>query len=66
MRKGERLLDRVQTMLQRDTLRRLKLHARQGHVLARYRTTAEARRQKALRRWIAEIAKRTQSESQAA
>ncbi len=57
---GRRLMDRVSKMIQRETERRQKSQERLGRVLARYRGEAEARRRRALRRWIEEITKRTQ------
>ena len=65
-KQGRRLQVRVSKMLQRDTVRRHKSQALQGRLLARYRGTAEARRRKALRRWIEEITKQTQLQSEVA
>jgi hypothetical protein len=53
-----RFINRMSKMRQREALRQHRSHAR---LLARYRATAEARRHKALGRWIEEITKRTQS-----
>ncbi len=63
---GWRLQDRVSKMPQGETMMRHKPQARQGRLLARYRGTAEARRRRALRRWIEEITKRTQFQSEVA
>ena len=59
-RRGMWLMDRVSKMMRRETMWRLKSQKRLGRVLARYRGEAEARRRRALRRWIEEITKRTQ------
>jgi hypothetical protein len=58
-KEGLRLQDRVSKFMQRDTVRRQNSQKRLGHLLTRYRGTAEARRRTALRRWIDEITKRT-------
>lgn len=57
---GERLLLRIRAHTERAARKRLAAEARMGRTLARYRAAAEARRRKALRRWIEQIAKRTQ------
>ena len=59
-RRGRWLMDRVSKMMRRETERRQKSQERLGRTLTRYRGEAEARRRKALRRWIGEITKRTQ------
>ena len=59
-RRGRWLMGRVSKMMRRETERRQKSQKRLGRTLTRYRGEAEARRRKALRRWIGEITKRTQ------
>lgn len=59
--KGEKLLSRARALEQRARNKRLKTRAELGRALARYRASAEARRHKALRRWIEEKTKRSQS-----
>ena len=66
IRQGERLLLRFRGISDRRRVRRLKDRERTGRMLARYRASAEARRQKALRHWIEENTKRTQSTPEAA
>jgi len=59
-KQGERLFWRVRELEERAARRRMQSASRQGRLLARYRAAAEARRHKALRRWIGEITKRSQ------
>jgi hypothetical protein len=60
-RKGRSLLWQFERMMDRERMKQQGAHEKTGRTLARYRTSAEARRRAALRRLIAETAKRTQS-----
>lgn len=56
-----KLLRRIDQAIDRHSLARRVADQKQGAHLDRYRSSAEATRHTALRRWISEIAKRTQS-----
>ena len=53
-------MERTSKMILRETAREQKKQERLGRLLVRYRGEAEARRRRALQRWIGEITKRTQ------
>lgn len=64
-RQGEGLVRRSRAHCDRLRRRRIKAREQLARKLARYRATAEARRRKALHRWIEELTKRSQEQRQA-
>lgn len=64
-KEGFRLVRRNQEFNFRQARKKRLASERIGRTLARYRASAEARRRTALRRWIAELTKRSQSEGEA-